>query len=236
MLLRSAVLAMTDANRYNPLMLTIETHCHTDASVDCRVRVVDLIKTARRRGIDRLVVTDHNTTSGAVRAQQLDPELIIVGQEIMTEQGELLAFFVSEEVQRDLPPMEAIRLLREQDAYISVSHPFDPRRGWPLRALEAIAPHVDAVEIFNARNIRPAYNEAAERFAARFKLGGTAGSDAHTLIEVGRATMQVPEFTDAASLRAAMPQVQYTKRASGPLIRLASRYAAIMNRIGASNQ
>lgn len=212
-------------------MLNIETHCHTDASHDCRVRVEDLVKTARRRGLDRLVVTDHNTISGAVRAQQLDPELIIVGQEIMTEQGELLAFFVSEEVPRDLPPLEAIRLLRAQDAYISVSHPFDPRRGWELRALEAIAPHVDAVEIFNARNILPAYNEAAERFAARFRLGGTAGSDAHTLIEVGRAGMRLPTFTDAASLRAAMPQAQYTKRASGPLIRLASRYAALVNRV-----
>lgn len=218
-------------SRYNPPMLTVETHCHTDASGDCRVRVEDLIKTARRRGIDRLVITDHNSISGALRAKQLDPELIIIGEEIMTEQGELLAFFVSEEVPRHLPPLEAIRILREQGAYISVSHPFDPRRGWPLRALEAIAPHVDAVEIFNARNIRPAYNEAAQRFATRFKLGGTAGSDAHTLIEVGRATMQVPEFTDAASLRAAMPQAQYTTRASGPLIRLASRYAAIVNRV-----
>lgn len=212
-------------------MLTVETHCHTDASGDCRVRVEDLIKTARQRGLDRVVVTDHNTISGAVRAKQLAPELIIVGQEIMTEQGELLAFFVSVEVPRDLPPMEAIRLLREQDAYISVSHPFDPRRGWDLRQLEAIAPHVDAVEIFNARNILPAYNEAAERFAARFQLGGTAGSDAHTLIELGRASMQLPEFTDAASLRAAMPQAQYTKRASGPLIRLASRYAALVNKV-----
>lgn len=212
-------------------MLNVETHCHTNASGDCRVRPEDIVVAARRKGVDRLIITDHNSIKGALRAKEIDPELVIVGEEILTEKGELLAAFVTEEVPRDLPPLEAIRRLQEQGAFISVSHPFDPRRsGWSLRDMEELVSLVDAIEVFNARNIRPAYNERAAAFAKLHKLPGTAGSDAHTLLEVGRATMQLPAFTDADSMRAGMAQVTYRTRSSGLWIRLASRYAALLNR------
>jgi predicted metal-dependent phosphoesterase TrpH len=213
-------------------MLNVETHCHTNASGDCRVRPEDIVVAARRKGVDRLIITDHNSIKGALRAKEIDPELVIVGEEILTEKGELLAAFVTEEVPRDLPPLEAIRRLRDQGAFISVSHPFDPRRsGWSLADMEELAPLVDAIETFNARNIRQAYNERAAAFAKLHKLPGTAGSDAHTLLEVGRATMQLPDFTDAVGMRAGMAQVTYRTRGSGLWIRLASRYAALLNKL-----
>ncbi len=51
-----------------------------------------------KKGINRLVITDHNTISGARQAFRLSPEMVIVGEEIMTRQGELLAAFVQEEI------------------------------------------------------------------------------------------------------------------------------------------
>jgi predicted metal-dependent phosphoesterase TrpH len=213
-------------------MLTVETHCHTDASGDCRVRVEDLIAVCHQRGVDRLVITDHSTIKGALRAKQLDPQLVIVGEEVLTTKGELLCAFVTEEIPRRLEPLEAIRRLREQGAFISVSHPFDPRRsGWSLQDLEELAPLVDAIETFNARNVRHVYNQRAADFASQHGLRGTAGSDAHTLLEVGRATMHLPDFSDADGMRAAMAQVTYTTRGSSPFIRLASRYAALRDKL-----
>ncbi len=76
-----------------------------------------------------MVVTDHNTIAGARAAQELDPELVIVGEEIKTTRGEILAFFVSEEVPAGLTPQETIARLKDQGAFISVSHPFDIYRG-----------------------------------------------------------------------------------------------------------
>src|SRR5687768_2374919 len=87
-------------------MLRIEFHCHTIFSKDSLTRPRDLVDTCRRKGIDRLVVTDHNTVAGARAARALDPELVILGEEIMTTRGELLAAFVSEEVPRGLSPQE----------------------------------------------------------------------------------------------------------------------------------
>lgn len=188
----------------------------------------DLVATCQQRGIDRVVVTDHNSIAGALEAKRLDPQRVIVGEEILTTKGELLAAFVTEEIPRDLEPMEVIRRLRAQGAFISVSHPFDPRRsGWTLDDLIGLAPLVDAIETFNARNIRSAYNERAVAFAAEHGLRGTVGSDAHTVLELGRAVMLLPEFADADGLRKVMSNVQYRTRSSGPLIRLASRYAAL---------
>lgn len=215
-----------------PATLRVEFHCHTRHSPDSLVRPADLVATARRKGIDRLVVTDHNRIAGALEAQALDPELIIVGEEIMTTQGELLAAFVTELVPSRLPPLEAIAILKEQGAFISVSHPFDRLRSpWSPAALAAILPHIDAIETFNARTLSPKFNQRAAAFAAEHGLQGTAGSDAHTLFELGRATMRLPAFSDAAGLRAAMPHVQYETRSSGLLARLGSRWASLANKL-----
>src|SRR5574341_256822 len=141
-------------------MLRVEFHCHTIYSRDSLTRPEGLLAACRRKGIDRVVITDHNTIAGALLCQQIDPQRFIVGEEILTQAGELLAAYVQEEVPPGLEPKEAIRRLRDQGAFISVSHPFDTmRKGhWSLELLLEIAPLVDAIETFNARCYLPVYN------------------------------------------------------------------------------
>ena len=208
-------------------MLRIEFHCHTIYSKDSLLKPDKLVRMAQERGIDRLVVTDHNTIAGALHAQELDPQRIIIGEEIMTTRGELLCAYVTEEIPRDLPPLEAITRLRQQGAFISVSHPFDAIRNghWELPDLLEILPHVDAIETFNARCMSASYNTRAQSFAKEHSLLGTAGSDAHAGFEVGRASMRLPKFHDAASLKAALAQVQFDVRLSSPWVHFTSRYA-----------
>ncbi len=110
--------------------MRLEFHCHTIYSPDSLTKPEALLKACARKGIDRVVVTDHNTIRGALEARKIDPQRVIVGEEIMTQQGELLAAYVQEEVPKGLPALEAIAALRDQGAFISVSHPFDiTRRG-----------------------------------------------------------------------------------------------------------
>lgn len=216
------------------MMLRLEFHCHTIYSKDSLTRPADLLNTARRRGIDRLIITDHNTIAGARSAYAIDPQRVIIGEEIKTQKGELLAAFVSEEVPAGLPPLEAIARLREQNAFISVSHPFDHFRNgaWALSDLQEIAPLVDALEVFNARVIWPHHNRMAADFARLHGLPGTVGSDAHALIELGAATLLTPDFHDAAGLKAVLPQAQSQVRLSPPWIHLYSRYAIWMKKNG----
>jgi predicted metal-dependent phosphoesterase TrpH len=217
-----------------PAEWTIELHCHTYVSGDSLSAPARLLEVCRRRGIDRLAITDHNAVAGARAALALDPERIIPGEEIMTTQGELLAFFVGELVPAGLPPDEALRRLRDQGAFISVSHPFDHvRKGaWNLADLERILDRVDALEVFNARVLSAEPNRLAAELAERARLPGTSGSDAHTYAEVGRAAMVLPPFSDAESLRVSLRSARILRRRSSPLVHLASRYASWRKRLG----
>jgi hypothetical protein len=207
-------------------LVKVELHCHSDSSKDSLNKIEDLIEVAHRRNIQKLAITDHNNIDGALHAKQLDPQLIIIGEEILTTKGELLAFFLKESVPRDLEPFDAIQRLRDQGAFISVSHPYDRlRHGWELKDLEIITPLVDAVEVFNARCFSKELNEQAKNYARRQNLLGIVGSDAHTLGEVGQATLNMPDFHDAAGFRIALTQAQQNVKYSSPFVRFGSTYA-----------
>jgi len=184
--------------------LKVDFHCHSNYSPDSLNKLPDLLSRARRRGLDRLVVTDHNRLDGALAAKAMDPELVIVGEEIVTDKGEILAAFVKEEIPRDLPVITVIEMLRAQGAYISVSHPFDPKRGWKEKDLAEIIDLVDALEVYNARCLKEEYNARALYYASEHGKGGTVGSDVHIPYEVGRVGLVIPWFEDVEGLKKAM--------------------------------
>jgi predicted metal-dependent phosphoesterase TrpH len=212
--------------------ITLEFHTHTYASKDSLTRPGDLIRAARAKGIDRLVVTDHNTIAGAKAAQSLDPELIIVGEEIMTTRGEILAAFVTEEIPAGLTPLETIRILKEQGAFISVSHPFDSMRkgGWLETDLLDIIPFVDAIEVFNSRCMNPRFNDLAKAFAENHNLAGTVGSDAHAAFELGTAVMALDPFTGPEGMRHVIRAAKFKTKLSPWWVHFVSRYASLKKR------
>jgi hypothetical protein len=212
--------------------LIVEFHCHTIFSKDSLTRPDALVRAALRKRLDRVVVTDHNTIAGARAAHALDPELIIIGEEIRTKRGELLAAYVTEEIPRGLPLQEAIKRLRDQGAFISVPHPLDAIRGWRLEDLLEIIPQVDAIEVFNARCLSPAFNRRAEEFARQHGLAGMAGSDAHTAFELGNAVVLLPKFDGPDELRAVIGQGVIRGRMALPWAFFASRYASLRKRLG----
>lgn len=214
-------------------LLRVEFHCHTDASKDSLTRPQALAAAARRKGLDRVIVTDHNSIRGALAAQTFDPQRIIVGEEIMTTRGEILAAFVKEEVPAGLTPAETISRLRGQEAFISVSHPFDRQRqgGWDEPDLLEILPEVDAIEVFNSRCMSPAYNEAARRFAERHNIAVTVGSDAHAALELGRSVLVLEPFEGSHGLRRVLRSGRAETRWSPPWFHLISRYASLRKKI-----
>ncbi len=208
-------------------MWRVDFHVHTLASPDSLTSVEAVLAMARRRGLQKVAITDHNTLWGAKAAQQLDPERVIVGEEIMTTEGELLAYFLEETIPPGLPPAEAIAQIRAQGGVVAVAHPFDRRRKghWKPEALARIAPLVDAIEGLNARCFGREANLRAQQFAAARGLAVIAGSDAHTAGEVGRVVTLLPAFTTAEALKAALTTTRLEGRPSWPTVVLASRYA-----------
>ena len=195
-------------------LIRAEFHCHTVYSGDSSNCVDALIRAARERGIQRLAITDHNTIEGALKAKALAPDLVVVGEEVLTERGaELIAYYVKEEVPKGLTVEETLRRLKAQGAFISVPHPFDLwRHGWPLEELIELMPEVDALEVFNARCLRNVYNEKALEFAREQGIPMLAGSDAHSLVELGLAVVRLPAFNNAEKLRIAVRDAEISGR------------------------
>ena len=209
-------------------MINVEFHCHTRFSKDSLVELRDLLPICDRRAIHKLVVTDHNTIAGALLAVELAPDRFIIGEEIMTLQGELLAIYLTEAVPAGLPALQAIDILRAQSAFISVSHPFDRLRSghWREPDLLTILPYIDAIEMFNSRCLMPQDNMKAIIFAQQHHLLGTVGSDSHTIGEVGTATLSLPEFHDTATLRHSLSLAEPHTHLSPPWVHFYSRYAS----------
>lgn len=210
-----------------PMLLRTEFHCHTIYSKDSLLQPQAMLAACQRKGIDRLIITDHNSIAGAIEAQRLDLQRVIVGEEIMTTCGEILAAFVCEEIPAGLEPGEVIQRLRAQGAFISVSHPFDHvRRGsWRLENLLKILPLVDAIEVFNSRCLAQTPNQQAQELARQYNLAGTVGSDAHMALELGQSTLLLPDFHNAQELKQVIRQAEAHTRPSSPLVHLNSSFS-----------
>lgn len=214
-------------------MWQVDLHLHTQRSKDCLLTPDRLLAAARRAGMSRIAVTDHNSARAALELAEREPDYVIPGEEILTTRGELLAYFIRDELPSGLTPGVAIERLRAQGAVISVSHPFDRLRAghWALRDLQAIAPHVDALEGFNARCIFAGDNVQAQQFALRSGLPMTAGTDAHAAWEVGRAGLVLPPFATPEELREALKRASFFGRRAPWWAHFFSRYASLRKRL-----
>jgi predicted metal-dependent phosphoesterase TrpH len=170
----------------------IDLHCHTSASFDSLASPGAVVRAAASRGLTHLAVTDHDRIDGALRARDAAPDglTVIVGEEVKTLDGDLLAVFIEKVVPAGLPAAEAIAAIRAQGGLVGVPHPFDRYRGYGLSSgadLADIADRVDWVEAYNARVVpfRSDPNHEAAVFALEHRLPALAGSDAHTVMEVG---------------------------------------------------
>ena len=153
----------------------IDLHTHTWFSRDSLNDPAALVARARRVGLDRLAVTDHNSLAGALAAHKLAPDLVILGEEIRTsDSGEVLAYFLTEEVPHGLPVAETLQRLRDQGAVISIPHPMDRFRHSAMGEAKAMAiiDRVDALEVFNARCLASGDN-------ARRRTGGSRAWQGH---------------------------------------------------------
>ena len=187
----------------------VDLHCHTSASFDGVADPVALVARAAERGLTHLAITDHETLDGAVRARDAAPSTltVLIGCEVNTRDGDLVFVFLDHPIERGLPAREAIAAGRAQGALVGIPHPYDPaRRSLLLHPdMAELVSLVDWVETWNGRVTRRAVNERAAALASRLAVPGVGVSDAHALIEAGRAyTVMAGDPATAAGLLAAL--------------------------------
>jgi predicted metal-dependent phosphoesterase TrpH len=193
----------------------VDFHAHTRASSDAWTSVPAFVARAEAAGLDRIAVTDHGRMDGAFAAQALDPERVILGQEMRCREGvDLIGLFLREPIPEFLSLPESAAAIRAQGGVVYAPHPFAYLTGSARRAALAVSV-ADVVEVFNSRAFVATWNRRATAMAAERALPGFASSDAHFPWEIGRAWTELPPFTDAASFLAAAGRARPHRAALG---------------------
>ena len=174
-------------------MVRADYHVHTCWSNDCGTPLEALIDRAHEAGLAFLCVTDHDTIDGALALKRISPPGldIIVGCEFTTEDGSQVIGLDLTEMISERSILELMHRIREQGGLVLLPHPF--RRGSGMFRTEMRRPDAfvrdvlsatDLVECFNGRDTYD-NNRRSYLFAKQNALPAVAGSDAHTVGEVG---------------------------------------------------
>ena len=214
-------------------LLRIDMHLHTHASWDCLSDPEKVLEKALARGLDRIAITDHDRIWAAREMARRYPDRIIPGEEVKTAEGiDVIGLYLKEEIPGGTPAREVCARVREQGGLVYLPHPYARGKGGSGRYAEELADHADIIEVFNARLHDPALNQAAADLADRRRLPGGAGSDAHTLWEVGRARVELPAHPNRpAAFLEALGSARVSGVASPHAVHLASTFAKVARRV-----
>ena len=173
----------------------IDPHVHSFFSGDGVSSPEALIASAKKRGLDGLALTDHNTSDGCryLRDKGLlredgdpvDDFLVIPGVEVSTAEGHLLCLGVwLPNGLAGTPAHEVTDMVHSLGGLVIPAHPYDRMRsGIRERVLDRLP--MDGLEVFNAATTLQRHNHRALQYARHRALPQTAGSDAHHHAAVG---------------------------------------------------
>ena len=148
-------------------------------------------------GLAPVFLTDHNSVDGALGLAATGRYPVVVGEEVMTQDGELIGLFLTEKVPNGFPAIETAAQIKSQGGLVYLEHPYDKnRRALAEETIESMARMIDIVEVFNGRS-DPAANRKAEDLREVLGAAPCAGSDAHALAELGSVYVEMEEFDGA---------------------------------------
>ena len=170
--------------------MQLDLHVHTKYSFDCRMNPARVLRIARRRGLDGLAITDHDTIEGALEARRLAKGnfLVIIGEEVSTTGGDIIGLFLREKIEGG-EPAGVIDRIHAQGGVAVLPHPFSKTLGVD----EKVAQKLDACEGFNARYSSGEGQTAVGPFALEYGLTLTGASDAHRYRDIGQGRTIAPD-------------------------------------------
>ncbi len=214
-------------------MLKADLHIHTQFSMDCQTPLDKIIKRCQELNINCVAIADHGTAEGALRMREIAPFKVIVAEEILTTHGEIMGMFLKESIPSGITPQEAIKRIRAQDGLVNIPHPFETIRGSALNdaMIDEIGNDIDLIEVLNSRSPLPANTNKARAFAAKHGIPGTAGSDAHTVFEIGNAYIEIPDFNNKEEFLKSVAEGKIYGKRSGIFVHLFSGWARVKTKL-----
>ncbi|KPJ69454.1 hypothetical protein AMJ44_03810 [candidate division WOR-1 bacterium DG_54_3] len=173
--------------------MEFDLHIHSKYSYDSLLEPAKIVKAAKRKGLSGVAITDHNTIKGGMEALKYadDAFLVIVGEEVATDEGEIIGLFLKEDI-KSKSALAIIKEIKDQGGVAVLAHPYKRTS----RINMGIIKEIDAIEGFNSRAEMLSSsnkNRMALELAQKHNLPVIAGSDAHFLFEIGRGRCIIEE-------------------------------------------
>jgi len=172
------------------LPLKIDFHVHTRYSDDCSTSLRDVITYSKRKGLDGVAITDHNTVEGALRLLEnnTDDLIIIPGIEVSTKDGHILGINVAKSIPRGLSIEETVKKIHEAGGIAIAAHPSAIYKSGIGLSGKILSQGIDAVEVINSSALPfLLLSYLSRRLACRVRLPQTGGSDSHLPETIGLA-------------------------------------------------
>jgi predicted metal-dependent phosphoesterase TrpH len=169
----------------------IDFHVHSRYSFDSMLKPSKIIEVAKRRGLDGVAITDHETIKGGFYAKKINEDqnfVVIMGCEVNTEIGDIIGLFLEEDIQ-SRNSIEVVREIKEQKGITVLPHPY---RGHKLS--KELVRSIDLIEGFNSRSNK-VENENGMALATKYNKPVVAGSDAHFASEIGLSRTYIEEVS-----------------------------------------
>ena len=185
--------------------MKVDFHIHTKYSYDSLMEPDKIIRNAVKKGLDGIVICDHNTIRGGVEVDRHNTNLglkIIVGAEIYTSVGDITGIFLHKEiVSRDFD--DVIDEIRAQGGKVILNHPFKQH---DLSKIDFSK--IDYIEGYNGR-LSIEYNQKAIELANQYKIPIISGSDAHLYNEIGNCFTLVNDLTSLIPIHQNYKQTKF---------------------------
>ncbi|MBS7634606.1 CehA/McbA family metallohydrolase [Candidatus Bathyarchaeota archaeon] len=170
--------------------LKIDMHVHTCYSKDGLTTLTDLINQLRKRGLNGAAITDHDTIEGAEKIlKNCDNDLLIIpGIETSTKHGHLLGINITTPIPKGLSIKEAIERIHDAGGISIAAHPYALFKDGVKLNPKIIDSGLDAIEVVNS-SFFPflPLTYLSKKFAVRYRMPQTAGSDSHIPETIGSA-------------------------------------------------
>ena len=165
------------------MQIQADLHVHTTYSKDSLITPKDLIYYSKKRGLNAVAVTDHNSLDGAYKIAKETDFLIIPGMEVSSSDGHIVALNVKELIPRGFSAVETVELIHRAGGVAIACHPYVLFKGC-LR--DKVGATFDAIEVINARAFPFKRSvKKAEETAKSLNLPRVAGTDAHYGPQIG---------------------------------------------------
>lgn len=190
--------------------IKVDLHTHTNASFDCWVDPKSFAKRGEELGLGAVAITDHAGIDGALRVRDLNPSFqVIVGQEILSRQGEIIGLFLKEPIPNRLSAEETCDRVHEQGGLTTLPHPFAffALDRLKIKKHPDILKKIDLIETLNARNLAR-HDRPAAALARKHGITTYAGSDCHMLRDLGNAYQLMRPFDGPADMLKALADAE----------------------------